>query len=296
MFNFVLVHRGPVFIPYIIDAIRQIRKFNDGCIYLAISPEHFNQLRGMDVELINIDTLPKSDKHLFFIEHSRLNRKYRGGFWFYAMERFFCLEDVMLDCGLQDVVHLENDTLIYFNVDGYQEVFRGHYDMAAVFDNDVRCIPCFFYIKQIENISSMTQYIIDSGGKKTDMEIVPLFRNDVGIVDNLPVIPADYDAPLVSATGKTTTDGVQYSRNVDLFDAIFDGAAIGQYLGGVDPRNKKSNIVGFVNESALFDVSKFNVFWDRVSGLRVPYMKHCDREYRINNLHIHSKRLNEFTS
>ncbi len=42
-----------------------------------------------------------------------------------------------------------------------------------------------------------------------------------------------------------------YNINYEEFNAIFDGAAIGQYLGGVDPINCPGDTTGFVNETCV---------------------------------------------
>jgi len=295
-FSFILVHIGDSFPSYILDCINQIRKFNLAPIYLVISKTHNTKLSDVDVVLVDMDELPKTAKHVLFINRSKLNRKFRDGFWFRATERFFYIEDVMLELGLKNVIHLENDTLIYFNVSKYNCVFEDYYKIAAVFDNDERCIPCFMYISDVESMWELTQHIIDQDSKETDMQLLSSFRNKSNIIDNLPVIPKYYSGPLVSKSGKRTVNGEQYSKNVDLFNSIFDGAAIGQYLGGTDPRNKKGGAVGFVNESALFDFSNHEIYWRYVNGLTTPFIKDNNREYRINNLHIHSKRLYLFIS
>jgi len=77
---------------------------------------------------------------------------------------------------------------------------------------------------------------------------------------------------------------------------LFDGAAIGQYLGGVDPRNQKSK-PGFINESCVFNPSRFLFEWIKDDkGREIPYAIFKDCKYRINNLHIHSKNLAKFKS
>ena len=84
--------------------------------------------------------------------------------------------------------------------------------------------------------------------------------------------------------------------NFSSFLSIFDGAAIGQFLGGIDPKNGVSK-PGFINESCLFNPSLIKFTWEVDDcDRRVPYASYGNSISRINNLHIHSKNLQKFTS
>jgi hypothetical protein len=71
------------------------------------------------------------------------------------------------------------------------------------------------------------------------------------------------------------------------FRCIFDGAALGQYLFGIDKFITKQNTVGFVNESCVFDPSNFEYkFIDQC-----PYLISNGIKYKIVNLHMHCKNI-----
>jgi hypothetical protein len=69
---------------------------------------------------------------------------------------------------------------------------------------------------------------------------------------------------------------------------VFDGRAVGQYIGGVDPRNIAGDTRGFINKDVPFDVSKINV---KFSNDILPTV--CEY-YPICNLHIHCKDLGKY--
>jgi hypothetical protein len=73
----------------------------------------------------------------------------------------------------------------------------------------------------------------------------------------------------------------------ETFNSIFDGAAIGQYLGGI---HSDPNLKGFINEKTVFNVAKYNYIWENDE----PFMVYLDNKIKINNLHIHSKNLKQF--
>jgi len=81
-------------------------------------------------------------------------------------------------------------------------------------------------------------------------------------------------------------------KNSDTFPFIFDAAAMGQYLGGVDnPRDTR----GFINESCAirYDLHQFE--WEIIDGIKKPFlvMKNGQRK-PIFNLHIHCKKVASF--
>ena len=102
--------------------------------------------------------------------------------------------------------------------------------------------------------------------------------------------------PLINTLGKTTTQPETYSNNIDAFNSVFDGLALGQYLGGLDPIHKEC-APGFIDQYCLFNSKNLNFTWlTDERGRKVPYMVFGDEMYRINNLHIHCKNLKLFLS
>lgn len=294
MNSIVLVHLGGQFFDYINDCIEQIKKFNNCDVYLVCEDIHKDKVLDKKVIFVPINTLPQNDKHQTFNNTTQLNRNFRGGFWKFATERFFLLERVMEIFKLENVFHLENDNLIFSNLEDYVKIFEDEYNIAAIFDNDDRCIPGFMYFKDLSSISDFTSFILGKNGIN-DMELLPQYKKETNRVKNLPILPSNYDLPFKSQTGLTTIDEKQYFTNIDKFNLIFDGAAIGQYLGGIDPRNQAGNTVGFINESSLFDISKFSFEWELDDkGRMIPFLIYKEEKYKINNLHMHCKNLKKF--
>jgi hypothetical protein len=255
--SFILVHIGQEFPNYINDCIEQIKKFNTCDIYLAINDMHRKKIIDKTVILVPIETLKITPEHYFFNANTTLDRNFRGGFWKYTTERFFIIEEVISKFNLLNIFHIENDNLIYFNVEDYLQIFEENYEIAAIFDNDLRSIPGFIYFKSYCDISYLNHFI-NNEIFSNDMELLANFRDKTNHVQNLPILPPYYDLEFKSKVGHITQNKGQYFNNFDKFNSIFDGAAIGQYLGGIDPRNpNSSNSVNFVNESCLFDSSKF---------------------------------------
>jgi hypothetical protein len=107
-------------------------------------------------------------------------------------------------------------------------------------------------------------------------------RKRTGLIQNLPIFVSDSSDPVKSFV----SNGFQ--------KYIFDAAAIGQYVGGVDPRNIDGDTRGFVNETCVI---KYNdegeIGWRSYAGFTRPFIKLYGSgvEIPIFNLHIHSKAL-----
>jgi len=291
----VLVHKGNQFYDYINDCISQICRFNKCPVYIVSNDIHKNKIiKHNQVTFVSIENLTKTKAHEFFEKTKTYDTSFRDGFNKSVTERFFLLEEVMTELSLENVFHIENDNLIYTDLEDILEVFTSKYTFASVFDNDQRCVPSFIYIKDIKSINNLNNFIINSP-QSNDMDLLSSFRYTHPDFINLPILPNFYDKKLTSQIGHITNNPNQYFNNFELFDSIFDAACIGQYLGGVDPRNNSNASVGFINESSLFNPSIFEYYFKEDSkGRNIPFLFFNNKEVKINNLHIHSKNLKNF--
>ena len=293
--NIILIHKGNQFYDYINDCISQICNFNRCPIYMVSNEAHKDKIIKHDqVTFVPIESLTKTKTHEFFEKTKTYDTSFRDGFNKSVTERFFLIEEVMIEFSLENVFHIENDNLIYTDLKDILSVFTSKYTFASVFDNDQRCVPSFIYIKDINSINNLNNFIINSP-QSNDMDLLSNFRYTQSQSISLPILPNFYDKKLMSQVGHTTNNPSQYFNNFELFDSIFDAACIGQYLGGVDPRNNSNNSIGFINESSLFNPSIFNYsFKEDSKGRKIPILSFNNKEVKINNLHIHSKNLKNF--
>lgn len=306
-YSIVFIHIGPKLPNYLPVALEQARLFNEKCDIILLANhsaiKKCKSLENINIKTIALETLIKSQTHKEFIAYSKLDRNFREGFWFYTSERFLYLDDYMEQFNQHDTFHIENDTMLYVDIETIYPIFQQHYQhMAAIFDNDQRCIPCFVYIAKKDIAHQLATFFLQYAPQaRSDMDILSLFRNHMGekIVVNLPIIMPEYREknPLKNSYGNTATNPSLYSNHFDLFDSIFDAASLGQYLGGIDPRNIPPIGPGFINESCLINPSYLQYEWhvDK-KGRKVPYAIFENKKYRINNLHIHCKNLKKFSS
>lgn len=299
--NIVFVHIGNTVPSYLYDAIYQVRLFNPNeTLYLLASPKAINNEKLTDLNVVLIDLALLKTFALYSQRSSFDNQMER--FFHYASERFIYLNDFMQKYDIQDVIHLESDTLLYTPISNIIDILKRRSEgIAAVFDNDIRCIPSFVYIRNKEYMQQLTDYFIKYAyPTKNDMEVIAIFKKEnPKEVCSLPIIMDEYISvhPLRSPSGYQTQNPSDYCKLHKDFNSIFDAAAIGQFLGGADPIHGPSFGVGFINESCLFNPANFEYKWiEDDKGRKVPFAIFNGKLHRINTLHIHSKNLSAFLS
>ena len=293
----VFVHIGPRLPPYATDAIKQARLFNPNIpIYLIGDRTALRSAPKLPAICIESESLPREKNHEFYVRVCG-NR----GFWRYTTERFFYLFELMKKYHLCDVIHLENDNLLYANLEDLLPLLKKYYSnqLGVTFDHDERGIAGIMYISTLEPLEQFLHSILQHPSQN-DMEQLSRFQIQEGGVhiDHLPITAPCYaaDHPLISPHGHRELYPELYSNHYDEFHAIFDAAAMGQYLGGIDPIHGSVQ-PGFINESCVVNPSFFDYEWIKDSeGRKVPYAIYNGEKIKIVNLHIHCKDLKKYSS
>jgi hypothetical protein len=306
-----LIHLGREPPPWLGYALRQLRCFGQGDIHLIAEADALRSAAipsALGVTCTALEAIGVSDKQREFRRLSPLDRNFRDGFWTFTSERFFVIETAMSRLGLAHVVHLENDVMIYRPIDELgKSLARVYRAAAATFDNDTRCVPGIVYLPDTAAIGVITDFYLRvlrklrasaSAAVLNDMSILGALRSHFPhLIEQLPIVPPDYPAPLRSAAGHTVQDATRYSQHFASLGCIFDAAALGQFLGGVDPRNATTPSIGFVNESCVFHPAVLRPRLVRdASGRRVPVVDSPSGTHPVANLHVHSKNLAAFLS
>ena len=258
---------------YIIDNVQNLKLFGNNDIVVITEKHYFDKLKDLDITLI--DSAELDDYN--FNNKSKLNKHFRNGFWHLCSLRFFYLYSYIKKNQLTDCIHLENDVMSYINFDKLKTCFKEN-KVYATFDSDTRVIPSILYIPNFHAF----QPIIDNYNEQiNDME--NLARFDETVIEPIPIYSNHENIN-------------KFNKNFDNFHCIFDGAAIGQYLGGVDPRNQSGDTRGFINETCIVKYNNNVFFWVLEDGLYCPYISINNYLIKVINLHIHSKQLNKFMS
>lgn len=233
------------------------------------------------LEFIFIEDLNSDNLSNKFRENSKANREFRGGFWLETANRFMLIADLMEQFNLENCLHLENDNILYFDPTKYLEKFRSHARFAVPFDRS-RAIPGIVWYQDTIIAKDLALYIQERSGMP-DFDVLRQFC-DSGMFDAKPLPTMS----TVYAKTKNLSEN-NYSFGYEKFGGIFDAAAIGQYIGGVDPRNIPGDSRFFENETSDLNVAECELAWKYGDKFRYPTLKMRGEYIPIYSLHAHSK-------
>jgi len=268
------------FQEYILTNIGQLLKLKHLDIVVITNLKFFSLFDKyiLNIKLIDKDSLTDSYR---YDKKSSMNNSFRNGFWRLTSSRFFYIYEFMKKYDITDVIHIENDVLIYYNVN----------ELISYFDKTHIYIPFDTYNRNIASIvyipnTEIFKLILDQYDfAKNDMENFSLIRKKTGLINNLPIF--------INNTNLSPEQQF-VSCNTNMFPFIFDAAAIGQYLGGIDPIIKEGDTRGFINETCVIKYNNYNIWFEEVDNIKKPFISFENKKVPIFNLHIHSKNLIEF--
>ena len=263
------------FQEYILHSIRNLMIHGNNRIVLITEPEFFTQFEEFTT-LTLVDKNSLSDE-FDFNSKSNLDKTFRGGFWHLASARLFVVYAYLKSVDLKSCLHIENDVMIYANAD---TIRWNSMRMSCVYDCSHRVIPSVVWIPTPDMLRDV---LINYDMTQNDM--VNLGRTDL---ERLPIFPDNWTLGVQSYH----PDIIKITDTFPKYQYLFDGAAMGQFIGGVDPRNIPGDTRGFVNETCLIKYNNYSFVWK--DGC--PFLNISDRLFPIFNLHIHCKDLAKFTT
>jgi hypothetical protein len=312
--SIVFVHIGKTMPAYLVTAVKQAHLFNPNSDLIVIANKEAIQKEGSKypsyLNFVACESLKQSWHHYQFLNQSKLDRSFRNGFWLRASERFFVLDELVNTYQLKDVFHLESDCMLYADLQQFLPVLHAHYTgIAAPFEDGTLCIPCLVYVPNGASITELAKFMVGFSRKIivnkytiSDMFALGTFMKEAGKgkLDSLPVVIPEYLAQYPfkpeERRGLEGASATLLCNHVENFGSVFDGAGYGQYLGGQDPRNGIC-APGYVSPYAIVNRSHMEYIWERdQQNRKIPYLLFQNKKIRINNLHIHSKKLEQFSS
>lgn len=313
MLPIVYVHLGDKSAPHLADSIRQSRRMAKSTEIFAILTR--NTVMAADVteagaSVLYSDTLSPTAAHRRYMRDVRRRLGKMRGFWRFATERFFIIEEFMIEHGYASALHVESDNLIFFDPAEVEETLKALYPgMATPFWNDTLCVAGVVYIGDRAALAELTAYLARRVaadresrmrwyrprfltrvrmGVLNDMNLLAAFRGEYGAdkLNNLPVVPPDYD---IENTRVLHT--YDYSYGFDALGMVFDALAIGPALSGLDPAHHTIEAgERHVRENSYVDGKAFG--YERLDlrdHATIPYLTFRGRPIRLASIHNHAK-------
>jgi len=267
---------------YIFHNIYNLLLFNNNDINIITNKEFFPiflknienltiKFKNANIKLIDINDLDDYN----FNNNSKLDKNFRNGFWHFCSLRLFYLFSFIKKYDLKNCIHLENDVISYENFDLLENKFTEK-KVYVTFDAEKRVIPGIIFIPDYERF----------------LPIIQNYNFSINDMENLSQFNENIILPLPIFTDFKISN--KFTKLYNNFNCIFDAAAIGQYLGGVDKRNINGDTRGFVNETCVIKYNNYTFHWIKKDNLFKPHILVDSQYIPIVNLHIHSKDLHNF--
>lgn len=262
------------FQEYILDSVRNLIVHGNKRVVVITEPEFFTRFSEFPtVQLVDKSSLIDE---FGFESKSTLDKGFRNGFWHLASARFFILYAYLKTHNVNRCLHIENDVMVYANAD----TVRWNPDrMAGAYDGSGRMIPSVVWIPTPASLRTVLERYDFANNDmanfgKADLERLPIFPDNWTLAS----------PPFVHETASVT-------ENYPSYGYVFDAAAMGQYLGGLDP-----HVFGatppktYVSPDCCIKYNHYEFIWK--DGR--PFIVVAGTPFPIFNLHIHSKNLKAF--
>ena len=184
MANIVLVMLNN-FQDYILENIAHLINFQNTNITLITDLKFRNKFEIFfpSLTVINVEDLIPN----YSADIKDMSNTFRNGFWKLTTYRFNALQAYMEKYNITNIVHIENDVLVYKKID--ELIFHDNSKILLTMDSEKRCIPGLMFIPNHILLKTCLQHF---NPNLNDMENWGLcFHNFNAYVDTLPIFITD---------------------------------------------------------------------------------------------------------
>jgi len=287
---------------YIIETVYQLRLYFNGDIYLILDDLESVYLKKLineySVKLINYYNLKSGSEEITELEknfNKFLITKENGDrelLFYRSFERLFLINQLIKLLNLKDVISLELDNLIYDNPTNWLKELQKK-ELAFMLSSKEHCSCGVIYIKDDNSLKPLIKFMLEYINKTQDYycsEMKCLYEYIYNINKE--------DSQLLPVIFKSDTDSLiendDLYKNYDNYESIFDPSFYGIYLLGKDLIHTNGELKLYQDYPEYYiRPAIYEIKWMDKEGLRRPYIynKNKDKWILINNLHVHSKRL-----
>jgi len=288
--NIVLFHLGNKLPDYFTYCTDQIKLTNpDSVIYLLTNSniDSIPNVKVVDVrefEVPDISNYFSSDIH-----HKQL--------WQTSLIRIFYLEAFLRTYNIKDIIHFDNDVLIYHNYTEMLNKFK-KFNFLITPQFDTEYVFGFSYIKDYKSltpITSILQNLISLPFRELQTLTNTEYPHEMRLLSYVNKISNNKYIDLLPVV----VDG-EGSDNFNIFNMVFDPSSYGKHIAGshclgshnrhfvTTPKwngTETHHYIGKQIHAGIIEVD--------LAG-NIPYIIYNETTYKISNLHIHNKQLKDF--
>ena len=219
-----------------------------------------------------------------YAKKSEMEREFREGFWFHAIERFFILSQWQLQENISNFLHVELDVLVF----GSYEALRCLDDYAVGLflprASITQAGANWMYVNNPAALRQLVLYFTERAGTGFEMPLLAQFIDARPDLAHAVPTHASFEQPDASGALFATVPR-------EVFGAIVDVHPLGTWIFGQDPRNSPKEPVFnhyYFEElgSPILRSLRFRFSWRE----KQLYVGLQDREdFPVLALHVHSK-------
>ena len=250
---------------------------------------------------INLYFFKRENQFLNDAIFSAHDQKFRRGFWRFSLERLFAIIEFHRQYPNRKILHIESDVLLLPNFP-WDQLTNSEDPLWNNYNQD-RDVSALLYLPDYEThlkfIESIQAELIRNP-KHTDMTVLAALREDSDIICSLfPSLDPDL-MDLMNVLNTSNPDLIEKVSSKSVFQSgVFDGAAIGMWLTGHDPRNNYGRALvhdssPLVSGDSLLDPRAVDYEMDEEGNLYL-ISRNTGNRISLWNLHVHSKSLELFS-
>lgn len=280
MSNIILYHTHTQIPNHLIDCLYKIRQLSKIPIYFLTDTDI---TIDDSVQTINIK---KYSSLNWLSEINYFSNDHYKNLWQSSCYRMFYIQSLIEEKNLTNILHFDNDVLLYENPEKLIEVMSNNIiDYAITAHNENEVVMGMSFIKDASSLPNLLNYIQtelfkgpdylnrEYDGYPNEMQLISKSK----LYNTLPILPTDISSQ-------------RYSKYFNIFNSVFDPSSYGQYLGGTFSEKKPGWFGTHQEIGKYLSENKIKVIMENKN----PYILYNDQKIKINNLHIHSKETEKF--
>lgn len=222
------------------------------------------------------------------------SHEFRKNFWFLSLGRLIAISEFVI-ANNSEVLHIESDVLISKDFP-FEAFSQGDSEILFPHVSENRSIASTLYLRNAKVASELIDFIKVNSTEDfyiTDMQVLSKLGKlqDVNF-RALPTIPSNSKSLQIDhkLNLKANEDSIKY------FKGVFDGANLGVFLFGDDPRNHRgSSKVRQIISDSFFIPQKIDFIFNLERNFLDIYDPITNSSIPIYSLHIHVKLAKIFT-